>query len=145
MAVRIYSVTSADVLDYLPTDPSAITASSQPLSTQDIGQYIERRASELTGVLEKAGLDQDNLDEDTTAQIQHGVIQGAVADCLAKLGHGSGNAAYRSALDEYQRILTRYTAQPQTLHQRGGSRVQSNVDTSASKASPVFRGISYKF
>lgn len=141
MAVQIYNVAVNDVLTYLPI--SAVTATSRPLSTGDIEAFIEDAASQMTGVLENAGVDPTGLDDDTTAQVQEAIIKGAVYSALQKVP-GVSEQRLQRALNDWIGLRDRYMDSPRSLTKRR-TRALSNVSTASNKTPSTFEGIGYEF
>lgn len=141
MAVKTYSVSVTDVLAYLPM--TNVSATSKPLSSADITAYIEDAASQMTGVLESAGIDPTGLDDDTTAQVQEAIIKGAVYSSLQKVP-GVSDQRLQRALSDWLGLRDRYMNSPKAFTARR-SRALSNVNTDSTKTAAEFTGIEYEF
>ena len=138
MAVRTYGVVLADVLALLPVNTKGITAST-PLSTTGITGHIEDGAGRVTAALKRAGASLDDLDDDTTSQVQHAIKQFAVASSLARLNR-SGSTAYTTAMREYTSSLERFEASGSSLSAQPSS-VLTTIDTSpVSESRGTFTG-----
>jgi hypothetical protein len=139
MAIFDYNVTVDDVKEDLPFDPRRIPAGpvQGSLDDTDIEGYIDEGASELSGVLESSGVQGSDLSDEALQQIQIGVKHYAIRETLQSMGH-TGDS-YEQARDRYQEIYDRYAESDAPLD-RGSSRVQSNVDTTADKKPAEFEG-----
>jgi len=79
-------VTVADVLRHLPVDTSQISATTSPLSTVDVGVFIQDGTSEMMGIIGKDGLEDSDLSSDSLVQIQAAVKAYAVSESLDAIG-----------------------------------------------------------
>lgn len=128
MAVRTYSVAASDVADKLPVDARFITASTYPVNTGDLTQYIQDVSGRLTAALQKAGRDPDNLDDDALSQAQSAVVQGAVAAALERMGR-AGSDPHSRAVARYEEAMRSFETNPNSIA-GAGSQVKTTVDTS---------------
>jgi len=143
MAVFDYSVTPSDVKERIPVDTRTIPASttSGRLDDTDITGWIEEGAAEMSGVLEKSGLDGGDLDDEALQQIQTAIEHYAAAETLSSMGHTG--SSYSSIRDRYESIRDRYEDDPSRLD-RTTTTVDSNVDTSKQVEPQFTQGPNYR-
>jgi hypothetical protein len=139
MAVRTYSVTAVDVLQHVPADTSLINATSTPVSSGDIIEYIEDVAGDITAALISGGFALDSLNDDTTSQVQSTIEAGAAAMVMSKLGM-SGTQSYRTLHDRYENRLKNFRSNSSSLATARNS-TKSNVKTSSDKRPADFIGL----
>jgi hypothetical protein len=70
----------------LPVDTSQISATTSPLSTVDVGVFIQDGTSEMMGIIGKDGLEDSDLSSDSLVQIQAAVKAYAVSESLDAIG-----------------------------------------------------------
>jgi len=128
MAVYTYSLAASDVSAELPIDAGTVGASTEPLSTTDISQYIEDGAGKLNAALEKAGVSVSaSMDEEAHAACTEAVKSYAVAKSLLVLG--VTGALYDQAWSRWQYVYSEYSSRPQQLGDAySGSSVSTNID-----------------
>lgn len=146
MAVADFGVVVADVYAKMGgLDTGALSASSTPLSTTMIEEYIEEASAEFSGLLALAGItDVSSLDDDTTQQVAAAVTFYAAAEALA-VCNKSSTEAYKTARARYEDLRRRYEQKPQRLRKRI-NRTKTNVSQSASKPSADFIGkLNYRY
>jgi hypothetical protein len=94
-------------------------------------------------VITRAGLDPDNLNDDTTRQVRNAIEAYAVAEVLDVVGIGGMQIdKYRRKYDE---MMQRYKSNPGMLSTVNRGRVKSNVSTSSTKPDAEFIDPSYKY
>lgn len=142
MATTDFGVVVADVLRKLPIDGNQISATSEPISTGDIEEFIAEGSSKMAGVLSKGGRSLDELDDDSKKQMGTAVEAYAVAESFDALGiTGRDYQHYhRKWASEYDR----YNRDPNLLTKQR-SRMVSNIDTSSCKPKAEFIDTDYKF
>lgn len=98
--IERFDVSVGDVLANLPIDGSAISATSQPLNTDTINQFIDRGASVVLNQLGAAGVP---LSEDaaTEQQCRAAIIAYAVMESMGRMGM-LGTQAYRDAKEQWE-------------------------------------------
>lgn len=143
MAVEVYSVTAAMVIERLPVDGSTIGAATDPLSTTIIDGYIEDGAAQITGVLNNLGIT-SVADDDLEAQVQAAVIDFAVWKSLEKLPNAS-QAAISFANGVWLEHLKRYANRGTYLKGQASNKTRSNLPSDAGETSPKFSGRNYEF
>jgi hypothetical protein len=144
MAVTTHGVTTDSVLAKIAgnIDSSRISATSVPLSTGDVEEYIDEAAGEINAILTRAGLSPDSLDDDTTEQVQRAIRLGAAAQVLSTLGYTGGT--YSDLRAQYEDLKRLYSNRREALNQRAG-RVRSNIAASSTKRDSKFGGLDYEF
>ena len=135
-----YGVTAADVLVSLPVDSHAIPATGGRLSLSDLDAYIAQGGAELTGLIEFAGHDPSSLPSATLLQVQRDIVQYALAEALAKLGHGG--PMLTNARIKWEAALTRWRRAPQTVAQ-APSTAMSNIPDDAAPSPWMGRGFKF--
>lgn len=118
MAVYVYSLASSDIVAELPGVSSEnISATSQPLNTGDLTQFIEDGAGKLNSVLIARGITPSaSMDETDHAALVEAVKSYAVAKALNVLG--ALGPMYEQAQERWQSVYAEYSNRPQNL---GGS------------------------
>lgn len=140
MAVTTFSVTVQMVERRLGL--GEITATTRPLSTSDVEQFIEQAAAEMAGALQNAGYTFADLNDNDTASVQQAVIAGAVYYCLTSIG-GMSQQRLQSARQDWESSRDLKFNRPARLQQRDTSSI-SNIDTSRDR--PIeFGGTGYEF
>mgnify|MGYP001231440329 CR=1 FL=1 len=143
MAVIDYGVTSAQVVEHLPFDSSQISPTSKPLSTADIDNYfIPEANATITGMLDKAGIDQTALDDDSKQQMQSAIINYCVMRSLLKIGQTG--PLLDQAREQWDSALKWFGDRPSIIPARG-VKATSNIDTSTNKIPAKFSGINFQF
>lgn len=143
MAVLDYGVTSAQVVEHLPFDSSQISPTSKPLSTADIDNYfIPEANATITGMLDKAGIDQTTLDDDSKQQMQSAIINYCVMRSLLKIGQTG--PLLDQAREQWDSALKWFGDRPSIIPARG-VKATSNIDTSLDKVPAKFSGINFQF
>lgn len=93
MAITTYSVTTTDVLnDVGGVDTSVIGASSTPVTTSMIEEWIDRGAGQLNMILESKGISPSGLDDNGNELMRAGVIAYAKAKVLEKFNRDASRA-----------------------------------------------------
>lgn len=129
MAVYTYSVTNSDVLAEVPgIDAGQIGASTEPVSTADVDQWIIDGSSQINGLLEKAGhTPSSSLEEDTHAALATAVKNYAVAKVLLVIGQTG--EVYQRAWDTWMQAYSEFSNRPENL----GATAPSRATTSSIK------------
>lgn len=141
MALTSFGVTNADVLERVPLDTSQVDASSEPINTGDIDEFIQDASSAFVAILQRAGLDPASLNDDTQRQVQDAVEAYAVAEVLDVIGIGNVER-YRQ---KYERLREMYASRPSMLSTVNGGRVRSNISTASTKPAAEFIDPSYRY
>lgn len=141
MALTSFGVTSSDVLERVPLDTSQVGAATEPISTADIDTYIQDASSSFVAILQRAGLDPANLNDDTERQVQDAVEAYCVAEVLDVIGIGDVER-YRA---KYDRLREEYASRPSMLSTVNGGRVRSNISTSSLKPTAEFIDPGYRY
>lgn len=115
MAVYVYSLTYTDVVAEIPMlDGGSVTATTEPLATGDITQYIEDGAGKLNSMLSARGITADaNLDETDHAALVEAVKAYAVSKSLMALG--AMGPLYDQSWERWQQVYAEYSNRPQQL------------------------------
>lgn len=115
MAVYVYSLTSADVISEVPMiDGGSLTATTEPVSTTNITQWIEDGAGKLNSMLEARSITAGaSMDETDHAALVEAVKAYAVAKTLLVLG--SAGTIYDQAWNRWQQVYAEYSNRPQQL------------------------------
>jgi len=142
MAVTTFGITFSDVLPDLPINSASISTTSTPISTGDLTAYIEDAGSQLSGVMQIAGLDPASLSDDAIQQAQAAIKSYAVGKALQHLGYSGSKLD--GAFSRWREQYDRYKANPRLLKGKG-SRVRSNVDQSSTAEPFTFATSYYKF
>jgi hypothetical protein len=84
MALELYGITSAKVLDELPNNIRGVTSSSQGLNTTKITAWIERAAGQVNALLERYGVTSDEvlLNDNSLEVARTAILSYAVAKSL---------------------------------------------------------------
>jgi len=120
VALTSFGVTNADVLERVPLDTSQVDASSEPINTGDIDEFIQDASSAFVAILQRAGLDPASLNDDTQRQVQGAVEAYAVAEVLDVIGIGDVER-YRQ---KYERLREMYASKPSMLSTVNGGRLR---------------------
>lgn len=115
MAVYVYSLTYADVLAEVPMiDSSSISASTEPVSTTNVTQYIEDGAGKLNSMLEARGITASaSLDETDHAALVEALK--AYAVCKTLLILGATGTVYDQTWERWRTVYAEYSNRPQNL------------------------------
>ena len=118
MAVYTYSLTSGDIVSELPGVSSEnISATTEPLSTTDLTQFIEDGAGKLNSVLIARGITPAaDMDETDHAALSAAVKAYAVAKAMRTMC-ATGDL-YQQMQDIWNSAYAEYSNRPQNL---GGS------------------------
>lgn len=123
MAVETYGVTYTDLDDYLPFDVALLTEDDW-ITPSMMTEWIEKGGARMTGLLVKAGIGFDALDDNSQAIVQEGVLLGAAISAMNKIGQtGAQFDNLKTRRDEVERRLA---AQPGTLPARPTT-IESNI------------------
>lgn len=141
MATTDYGVTAADVQAKLPLS-NPLTATTKPVSTSDVDEFIDDADSQMSGVLRNAGISLDDLDDDTTRQVQEAIKNYAAAQALSALN--VRGQLQSQMMDQWREVYQRYQQRPQLLTKRV-TRIKHNVDTDDSATTAGFVGRDYKY
>ena len=138
MAVYIYSLTSSDVIAEVPMiDPGSISATTDPINTTIINQWLEDGAGKLNSMLIARGIvPAASMDETDHAALVEALKNYAVSKCLAVLG--ATGAIYDQAWNKWQGVYSEYSNRPQQLGSSAVALTTTEVDavtTSAGTAS----------
>lgn len=115
MAVYVYSLTYVDVVAELPgIDAGSVTATTEPLSTAVINQYIEDGAGKLNAMLIARGVTPSaSMDETDHAALVEAVKAYATAKCLYALA--ATGELYAQAWERWNSVYAEYSNRPQQL------------------------------
>ena len=118
MAVYVYSLTYADVVNEMPgVGAENISATTQPLSTADVTQFLEDGAGKVNSMLIARGITPAaDMDETDHAALVEAVKSYAVAKSLQVIG--ATGPMYEQAQDRWTSVYAEYSNRPQNL---GGS------------------------
>ena len=142
MATTDFGVTTAEVLAKAPVDSSQISATSVPVSTSDVEDFVDDADSQMAGLLNAAGISSGSLTDDAKRQIQEAIKAYAVAELLDAMGAlGRDYDKYR---DKWSETYQRYANRPQMLNERV-VRTKTNINTSSTKPDAEFIGTGYQF
>lgn len=128
MAVYTYSLTYADVVAELPgIDSGSVTATTEPLSTSTINQYIEDGAAKLNSVLIARGITPAaDMGETDHAALVGAVKSYAVSKCLYVLG--AVGDSYEQANERWLTVYAEYSNRPQQLGESYASPTTTIID-----------------
>lgn len=115
-----FEVTINSVLDRLPIDSSQITATTEPISTVRIEDWIEEATGEVGAMLTSHGFYPDDLDSDVLAIAKRAVRAYASAEGLKAFGMIGDQ--YSEYLGEYERIYAKFSHSPEALGKRSSSK-----------------------
>src|SRR5690606_30793329 len=101
-----YGVTWQDVR--LPLDMDAIPATGGRISRADLAAYIEAGGVEVTGLMQRAGIDPTSLTTLQLIQVQKDIIPYAQHMALAQIGNSG--PAYTQALARWQAVVTKWAS-----------------------------------
>lgn len=128
MAVYVYSLTSTDVIAEIPMlDGGSVTASTEPLSTGDITQFIEDGAGKINSMLVARGITPSaSMDETDHAALVEACKAYAVAKSLQVLG--AMGPVYDQAWERWQQVYAEYSNRPQQLGGTYSSLTTTTID-----------------
>lgn len=130
MAVTSYGVTSQDVRAKLPVDTSAMPATGGRLSLADLDAYILEGSAIVTGWVERAGRNPNELEDDARAALGAVIESYACMQALLKLGHGESGSKYLAFKRRFEAEEKKWATSPQ-LVAGSPTTVESNVDVDA--------------
>lgn len=114
-ASYIYSLVAADVAAEIPgVDDANIGASTEPVSTTDLTNWINDGAAKLNAVLDKSGITASASMDADTHQVCAAAVK-AYAVMKALLVMDSTGAAYEAARDEWNGVFAEISNRPQQL------------------------------
>jgi len=100
-----YGVAWSDVP--LPVDTSAIPVTGGRLSQADLAGFIEAAGIQLTGLVQRAGIDANTLTTQQLLQVQKDILPYAQHQALAKMGNSG--PAYTQALARWQAVIAKWS------------------------------------
>lgn len=118
MAVYIYGLTYTDVVAEIPRlESSNVSATTEPVSTTSIAQWLEDGAAKFNGTLSKSGITADATmateHEDAHASVAAAVKAYAVMQVMAVLG--MSGPVYDAAASRFTEIYSEISSRPQQL------------------------------
>lgn len=124
-----YGLVAADVVAEVPgIDGGNIGASTEPVSTTDIGVWLNEGAARINALLDKSGITASaSMDVDAHDSLAAAVKAYAVAKTLAVLG--ITGALYNDARDRWNTIWALYSNRPQDLGTAYDDGLTVNIDT----------------
>lgn len=114
-ASYIYGLAASDIAAEIPgVDDSNIGASTEPVSTTDLTNWINDGAGRLNAVLDKSGITAGaSMDADTHQMCTIAVKAYAIQKALLVMGETG--PAYEAAREEWAAIYTEISNRPQQL------------------------------
>ena len=128
MAVYVYSLTYTDVIGEVPMiDGGSITATTEPVSTTNITQWIEDGAGKLNAMLIARGITPAaTMDETDHSALVEAVKAYGVAKTLLVLG--SAGPIYDQAWERWQQVYAEYSNRPQQLGSSAVALTTTTID-----------------
>lgn len=117
-----FNVTVNSVIDRLPVDMSQVTATTDPVSTVAIQDWIDEASAELTSLLHSKGFSEDTLPSTVRDMMKRAVRSYAASQALKAFGL-IGNQ-YSEHMASYERIYEKYSQ-----NQATGDRTRSRSTT----------------
>lgn len=128
-ASYIYSLTAANIAAEVPgIDDSNIGASTEPVSTTDLTNWINDGAAKLNTVLDKSGITASASMDADTHQVCAAAVK-AYAVMKALLVIGDAGPAFEAARDDWTSVYTEISNRPQQLGDEYGDGITVAVDS----------------
>lgn len=102
-----------DVLDVLPADTRAVTASGYGLNLSQIQAYLDRASGMVNAQLARHGMSPEALDPDSAQVARDAILTYAAAYSLERIGAGADQIERR--LREWERLLALLRKEPQVM------------------------------
>ena len=124
----LFGTTVADVVGELPTNMSAISATSTGLNTANVESYINRGAAQINGLLQRINLPLPLTNQITISICKQAVIAFAVHKCLQK-GLNPNDPRITSSLEEFNKLTKMIEESPNQLGDdvKSTTKIHSNV------------------
>lgn len=124
-----YGVTNANVIAELPgMDSANFGASTEPVSTGDIDQWIDDASARINAMLDKSGIEGSaSLDADALAFIATGVKAYAVWKTCQVVG--ITGPLLEEAKDNWLQVHSELSNRPQSLGDAYDDGLTTNIDT----------------
>lgn len=117
MAIELFGLEPQDVVDELPSNMRAISATSEGLNTTKIAKWIVRGAGQLQALMERAGVNPASaaVEGSPSREVaRNGVIAYALAKAMS-LGMNPADPRIVAAQDEWAEAKRVLTAVPSSL------------------------------
>jgi hypothetical protein len=126
VSIYDYNVTVDNVLDRIPMNTSQIGPSTEPIDTGDVEDAIDGAASDVSGAIERNGIDGSDLSDEAHRQLEKVVRDGAAAEIMRRTGHVD-SSTYDSLETDYDEAANKYADSSHLDRDDGGGRVESSV------------------